>query len=68
MNSCLNPQQIVKGTADNSSKNTEIHNGKAIFVSKGNGPNLQFKSYAEKYAYYRGKSTCEGGPAYPCPQ
>lgn len=66
--SCSVPVTIT-GTASDSSEKTQIKQGLAFFVSKGvptaDTP-LRFSSYAEKYAYYRGKAACVNGSTYPC--
>jgi hypothetical protein len=51
------------------SETTATRAGTALFLSKGepteNAP-LRFSSYAEKYAYYRGKAHCIPISSYPC--
>jgi hypothetical protein len=55
------------GTAADASDTTQTKGGKAIFVRIGEPANLKFTSFAEKYAYLRGKSACSDGTIpFPC--
>jgi hypothetical protein len=66
--SCGNNVHFI-GNSASCAETTAVKAGTALFVSKG-GPSasapLTFKSYAEKYAYYRGKAHCVEGSSYPC--
>ncbi len=50
------------GGSLDSSQTTETKQGLAVYVSKAGESNIKFKSYAEKYAYLKGKAVCD-----PCP-
>ncbi len=51
------------GGSLDSSQTTETRQGLAVYESKKNEQNIKFKSYAEKYAYLRGKAVCDPCPA-----
>ncbi len=51
------------GGSLDSSQTTETKQGLAVYVSKAAETNMKFKSYAEKYAYLRGKAVCDPCPA-----
>ncbi len=53
------------GGALDASERTETKQGTAVYVSKAGETPLRFTSYAEKYAYMRGKSNCTGS-SFPC--
>ncbi len=66
--SCGNNVHFI-GNSASSAETTAVKAGTALFVSKGEptaSVPLTFKSYAEKYAYYRGKANCAVGSSYPC--
>jgi hypothetical protein len=49
------------------SDTSQIKKSKAVYVDKDGqeAPPLRFSSYAEKYAYMRGKASCSGS-SFPC--
>ena len=53
------------GGAQDASQKTETKQGTAVYVSKAGESPLRFSSYAEKYAYMRGKANCTGS-SFPC--
>jgi hypothetical protein len=66
--SCSSGPHFI-GKSAGSSDTTAERAGTALYVSKGDpsaSTPLRFSSYAEKYAYYRGKAHCVEGSAYPC--
>lgn len=58
MSSCTGRSVNGVGGALDSSQTTEKKEGLAVYESRKNETNIKFKSYAEKYAYLRGKAVC----------
>ena len=54
---CTPVAATLTGSATNASENTETRAGAAIYVSLG-ASRSTFSTYAEKYAYLRGKANC----------
>lgn len=65
MSVCSGGPLYSLGGAEDSSQRTEIKQGTAVYISKVAQTPLRFSSYAEKYAYMRGKATCTGS-SFPC--
>ena len=55
--SCSEPKTIT-GTALDANETTELKGEKAVYVSLGTP--TTYKSYAERYAYLKGKASCTG--------
>jgi len=56
--SCNEPKTIT-GSALDANETTAVKGDKAVYVSMG-GSAAVFKSYAERYAYLKGKAQCTG--------
>ena len=67
--SCADTNSHSMTSSASASETASTRAGTVVFVSKGvpdeNKP-LRFASYAEKYAYYRGKANCIPSSSYPC--
>ncbi len=62
---CNDVKKTLIGTALDASENTAFRGGKAVYaqlgalsVAAGGTITPKFSTYAEKYAYYRGKAAC----------
>ncbi len=63
MSSCLGGAVNGVGGAQDASVKTETKQSIAYYENRKNETNPTFKSYAEKYAYLKGKAVCA-----PCQQ
>lgn len=54
---CTPVAATLTGSASDASDKTETRAGTAVYVSLGAG-RTTFSTYAEKYAYLRGKANC----------
>lgn len=54
---CADGQKIVTGTGTDASETADNKAYKAVYVSLGSSATV-FKSYAERYAYLKGKAIC----------
>ncbi len=61
---CNQVPKTLTGTANDASDKTETRAATAIYVSSG-PVRSTFTSYAEKYAYFRGKANCTS-TNFPC--
>ena len=62
--SCCEPKMLT-GSALDASETSETKKGRAVYTyvaSKPDCASYKFKSFAEKYAFIRGKAACAGTP------